>query len=214
MVCNNSCAALGHRATTAMTCLLVAAVAMLLSAQVTSAAAAAASAAASDASSPALSSNARRVQKEDKLEIVKVGAASAEVFASTRRPSVVKLVGHPHLRVDKMFHHLTLEVFDDGGLAAQDCQLQRITKKNVKKKQGDNATTTTTTTTTATKTTATKTGSSGGGSGGGNFLKSKVRQRRGPGYGKAAGTGAPAVLATFGPYDSAAGAYNRPQSST
>ena len=192
------CSRLSRRTTSAMTFLLVAAFVMCASAQDASTVSAGAGATAASASS---SSKVQGKKVEDNNIRIRVGEASSEVSATTRRPGLFKLVGHGRLAIHKLFHHLELEVFDYGGLAANDCQLQRITpRQKTNNEHAKNATTNGAAAFTAARTTTT----TSRGSGIEQWDTTKIRQRRGPGHGKpAAGGGdAPAILATFGPFDS------------
>ena len=58
---------------------------------------------------------------------VRVDAPSPTVVvATTRRPGVLNLVAHSRLALHKMFHHVVLEIHDDGGFAANGCALHRV----------------------------------------------------------------------------------------
>ena len=45
------------------------------------------------------------------------------VSGTTRRPGALKLIGHSRLALHRAFHHLVLEVRDDGGFLANNCKL-------------------------------------------------------------------------------------------
>lgn len=109
------------------------------------------------------------------------------ITANTRRPGFVKLEGHPRGSVHKMFHRLTLEVFDDGGFVANDCQLQRVRPVTRSNNNASNAM-------------AGSDGSAGKGGPTEELTMSKIKQRKALGYGNRAAN-APAVVSTFGPFD-------------
>ena len=141
MMAWHACSRLSRRTTSAMTFLLVAAYVMCASAQDASTVSAGAGAGATAASASS-SSKGQGKKVEDNNILIRVGEASSEVSATTRRPGLFKLVGHGRLAIHKLFHHLELEVFDYGGLAANDCQLQRITpRQKTNNEHAKNATT-------------------------------------------------------------------------
>ena len=52
------------------------------------------------------------------------------VSGTTRRPGALKLIGHSRLALHRAFHHLVLEVRDDGGFLANNCKLARVTRRS------------------------------------------------------------------------------------
>ena len=49
---------------------------------------------------------------------------------TTRRPGALKLIGHSRLALHRAFHHLVLEVRDDGGFLANNCKLMRVIRRS------------------------------------------------------------------------------------
>jgi hypothetical protein len=63
----------------------------------------------------------------EKPHELRVGdAAPRRIAATTRRPGILKLHGYPRMLQHKMFHHLTLEIYDEGGFVANSCVLHRV----------------------------------------------------------------------------------------
>ena len=52
------------------------------------------------------------------------------VSGTTRRPGALKLIGHSRLALHRAFHHLVLEVRDDGGFLANNCKLTRVIRRS------------------------------------------------------------------------------------
>ena len=68
---------------------------------------------------------------DERLYEVRVDAPTPRaVSGTTRRPGALKLIGHSRLALHRAFHHLVLEVRDDGGFLANNCKLARVTRRS------------------------------------------------------------------------------------
>ena len=120
---------------------------------------------------------------------VRVDAPSPTVVvATTRRPGVLNLVAHSRLALHKMFHHVVLEIHDDGGFAANGCALHRVQRVDDGPPRG--------------KGKQSPPSSSSSSSSSSSFRSTRVRARKPPpGYVPLdASEGPPDLIATFGPF--------------
>ena len=68
---------------------------------------------------------------DERVYEVRVDAPTPRaVSGTTRRPGALKLIGHSRLALHRAFHHLVLEVRDDGGFLANNCKLARVTRRS------------------------------------------------------------------------------------
>ena len=112
----------GRRGRAFATLLLVAALATLAASEAT--ASEDPNAASHAPSSSHLASTTGGAEKPHELRVG--DAAPRRIAANTRRPGILKLHGYPRMLQHKMFHHLTLEIYDDGGFVANSCVLHRV----------------------------------------------------------------------------------------
>ena len=112
----------GRRGRAFATILLVAALATLVASEAT--ASEDPNAASHAPSSSHLASTTGGAEKPHELRVG--DAAPRRIAANTRRPGILKLHGYQRMLQHKMFHHLTLEIYDDGGFVANSCVLHRV----------------------------------------------------------------------------------------
>ena len=112
----------GRRGRAFATILLVAALATLVVSEATASEDPNAASHAPSSSHPASTTGGAEKPHE-----LRVGdSAPRRIAANTRRPGILKLHGYPRMLQHKMFHHLTLEIYDDGGFVANSCVLHRV----------------------------------------------------------------------------------------
>ncbi len=112
----------GRRGRAFATILLVAALATLAGSEATASEDPNAASHAPSSSHPASTTGGAEKPHE-----LRVGdSAPRRIAANTRRPGILKLHGYPRMLQHKMFHHLTLEIYDDGGFVANSCVLHRV----------------------------------------------------------------------------------------
>ena len=112
----------GRRGRAFATILLVAALATLVASEATASEDPNAASHAPSSSHPASTTGGAEKPHE-----LRVGdSAPRRIAANTRRPGILKLHGYPRMLQHKMFHHLTLEIYDDGGFVANSCVLHRV----------------------------------------------------------------------------------------